>query len=346
MKILVLYEELALYLINGFNVLAEKNNCEILIISKKINSVAPFKFNNLHKNITVKEREFFSNKELLHLSKKFNPDFIFLGGWVYKPYLKILKTLRVKTVIAFDNQWQGTLRQKLGCLYFKLTLKKFVSAAFVAGQKQYEFARHLGFNADNISMGLYCCDYDYFSSFSKLKTGDGSVIPKRFLFVGRYAKEKGIEDLWSAFIDLQNQNPSEWELWCLGKGDVKPVQHPKIRHFGFLQPSEMAEIIKNTGVFVLPSTFEPWGVVMHEYASAGFPILCSDKVGARDMFLGDNINGFVFKAGNNAQLKEKLNKFTNMPDVELCGMAQKSFNLASKLTPQIWAEKLLKIFKL
>lgn len=346
MKILVLYEELALYLINGFNVLAEKNNCEILIISKKINSVAPFKFDNIHKNIIVKEREAFSEEELLNLAKHFKPDFVFLGGWIHKPYLHIVKTLNTKTVIAFDNQWRGTLRQILGCLYFKQNLKKYISNAFVAGQKQFEFAKRLGFDETHITKGLYCCDFDLFSSFSQLKIKNDANIPKRFLYVGRYAKEKGIEDLWTAFIEMQKHHPTNWELWCLGKGDIEPIQHPKIKHFGFLQPCEMTEIIENTGVFVLPSSFEPWGVVVHEYASAGFPILCSDNVGANDMFLSDNINGFVFKAGNIEQLKEKLNKFTTMPEKELCDMAQKSFELASKLTPQIWADKLLKIIKL
>lgn len=346
MKILVLYEELALYLVNGFNVLAQKNDCEILVISKKINSVAPFKFDSIHKNITVKEREAFSETELMSIANQFKPDLVFLGGWIFKPYLHIVKTLKTKTVIAFDNQWRGSLRQILGCLYFKFTLKKYISKAFVAGQKQAEFARRLGFKDADITKGLYCCDFDLFSSYAKLKTEESTLFPKKFLFVGRYAKEKGIEELWSAFIQLQNEHPSEWELWCLGKGNVMPVQHPKIRHFGFLQPSEMADIIKNTGVFVLPSSFEPWGVVVHEYASAGFPVLCSDQVGANDMFLSENMNGFVFKAGNIGQLKENLNKFTSMSDKELRTMAKASFNLASKLTPDIWADKLLSIFRL
>lgn len=342
MKVLVLYEELALYLINGFNVLAGKSNAEVMIISKKINSVAPFKFDNIHKNIKIKERESFSDEQLLSLCEEFNPDLVFLGGWIYKPYLKIVKSLHKKTVIAFDNQWRGDFRQVIGSFYFKFSLKQYISNAFVAGEKQAEFAKHLGFANDKITKGLYCCDFDLFSSFAKLKTASDAKLPKRFLFVGRYAKEKGIEDLWSAFIEMQKEHPCEWELWCLGKGDVVPIQHPKIKHFGFLQPSEMAGIIENTGVFVLPSSFEPWGVVVHEYTSAGFPILVSDQVGANDLFLNDNINGFAFKAGNISQLKEKLNKFTSKPDTELRMMAQKSFELASKLTPQIWADKVLK----
>jgi len=341
MKILVLYEELALYLINGFNELASKSDCEILIISKKINSVAPFKFDNLHKNITIKEREGFSEEQLMDLSKKFKPNLVFLGGWIHKPYLKIIKALQSKTIIAFDNQWQGNLRQILGSFYFRFTLKKYIHHAFVPGTQQAGFATKLGFKENEITKGLYCCDFDLFSSYAKFKTE--GTIPKRFLFVGRYAKEKGIEDLWKAFIEVQNEKPSEWELWCLGKGEIQAVQHPKIRHFGFLQPSEMDDIIKNTGVFVLPSSFEPWGVVVHEYASAGFPLLCSDKVGANDMFLSDNINGFVFNAGNISQLKEKLNKFTHMSNIELNGMAKKSFELASGLTTKKWADKLKKI---
>ncbi len=346
MKILVLYEELALYLINGFNVVADKSNCEILIISKKINSVAPFKFENVHKNITIKEREVFTQEQLISLAKDFKPDFVFIGGWIHKPYLKIVKTLQVKTVIAFDNQWKGTLRQIFGCLYFKLTLKKYISNAFVAGQKQFDFAKHLGFPDSNITKGLYCCDFSLFSSYARLKTEKESNIPKRFLYVGRYASEKGIEDLWKAFIQMQTENPSEWELWCLGKGNIDPFVHPKIKHFGFLQPYEMANIIKDTGVFVLPSSFEPWGVVVHEYAAAGFPILCSNEVGAIDSFLVENSNGFTFEAGNITQLKQKLNKFTLMPNADLVVMSQKSFGLASKLTPEIWADKLMSIINL
>lgn len=346
MKILVLYEELALYLIKGFNVLAEKNNCEILIISKKINSVAPFKFDTTHKNITIKEREDFSDEKLTSLCRDFKPDFVFLGGWVHKPYLKIVKSLRKKTVLAFDNQWNGSLRQILGCLYFKLSLKKFIEKAFVAGQKQADFAKRLGFQDKDITKGLYCCDYDLYASYAKLKTSANASIPKRFLYVGRYAKEKNVENLWNAFIDMQKEKPNNWELWCLGKGDIAPVNHPGIKHFGFRQPDELADIIANSGVFVLPSSFEPWGVVVHEYAAAGFPILCSDKVGAVDLFVRDNLNGFIFSTENSKQLKDKLNKFTEMPEAGLKAMAQKSAELASQLTPQIWAQKLMNIINL
>ena len=91
---------------------------------------------------------------------------------------------------------------------------------------------------------------------------------------------------------------------------------------------------------VLSSTFTS------EQAAAGFPILCSNEVGAIDSFLVENSNGFTVEAGNISQLKQKLNKFTIMPNADLDVMSQKSFGLASKLTPEIWAEKLMSIINL
>ena len=60
--------------------------------------------------------------------------------------------------------------------------------------------------------------------------------PKRFLFVGRYIKRKGLLDLWESFVQLQEESPNDWELWCVGKGPLYKdrIIHPKIKHFGFV----------------------------------------------------------------------------------------------------------------
>ena len=103
--------------------------------------------------------------------------------------------------------------------------------------------------------------------------------PKRFLYVGRYYDFKGVKTLWDAFIQLQVENPNDWELWCLGNGDLEPLEHPKIKHLGFMQPEDLDKIISETGIFILPSLFEPWGVVVQEYAAAGYPLILSNQIG-------------------------------------------------------------------
>jgi glycosyltransferase involved in cell wall biosynthesis len=149
--------------------------------------------------------------------------------------------------------------------------------------------------------------------------------------------------LWNAFMDLQKEAPNDWELWCFGTGDVSPINHPKIKHFGFVQPSELPRYIKDTGVFVLPSRFEPWGVVVHEFAAAGFPIICTDEVGTRTSFTENNLNGYIYKSGDINQLKEVMKKIMNHSDKELFSMAEVSVEKAKQITPEKWANTLLSV---
>jgi glycosyltransferase involved in cell wall biosynthesis len=346
MHLLILYEELAWYFVNCLNSLAESKGVKILVFSKQINSIAPFKFNFIHPHVTIVYREDYTDETLLEHCRAFSPQMVYLGGWSYKPYIYLIKTLALpNTVIGFDNQYTGSLKQLLGSIYFRLRLKPYIKFAFVPGPQQVEFAKKIGFKNDCIEQGAYCCDTELFTRYyAENVTQKQSAFPKRFLFVGRYADEKGISMLWECFTEIHNEAPSEWELWCIGKGHVTPFLHPKIKHFGFLQPEELGNVISNTGVFVLPSTFEPWGVVLHEYAAAGFPLLTTNKVGASTVFLQNSVNGYVIDAGHKQQLKSKLKEFMAMSDKNLNLMAENSVKMSTKITPLKWAENLMNLY--
>lgn len=345
MKFLVLYEELASYFLTCLNHLAETSDCKILLYMKKVNPVAPFDFSDLHKNITVIEREKVSEQEFINSIKTFSPDFTYVSGWMHKPYLNVIKQLRLKNVImGFDNQYTGSLKQLLGAVYFKLNLKKYIKGAFVPGQSQKTFAKKLGFIEENISLNVYCCDHKLYSSYyDQTKTQKQKQFPKRLIFVGRYIHEKGIDTLWESFIELQNEMPNEWELWCVGKGAIEPISHPKIKHLGFIQPKDLLPTIQQTAVFVLPSFFEPWGVALHEFAAAGFPIISTPKVGATEVFVNEGKNGFLIEANNKTSLKTALKKMLSLADKDLFTMGEESVKLGAKITPEIWKQSLLKL---
>src|SRR5687768_5620624 len=91
MKILVLYEELAWYFLNCLNVLCSDHKCEILIVRKKINSIAPFNFKFVHPSIKIADRDDYSNESLLEYCGEFKPDFIFLAGWSQEKYLHLIR---------------------------------------------------------------------------------------------------------------------------------------------------------------------------------------------------------------------------------------------------------------
>jgi glycosyltransferase involved in cell wall biosynthesis len=345
MRFLVLYEELASYFLTCLNHLAETSDCKILLYMKKVNPVAPFNFDNIHKNITVVEREKIPEHEFLDSIKKFSPDFTYVSGWIHKPYLKTIKQLRLKNVImGFDNQYTGSLKQILGAIYFKLNLKRHISAAFVPGASQKVFAKKLGFKEADISLNVYCCDHKLYADYyDQTKIQKQKQFPKRLIFVGRYVREKGIDLLWESFIEIQNETPNEWELWCVGKGSIEPVSHPKIKHLGFIQPKDLLSTIQQTGVYVLPSFFEPWGVALHEFAAAGFPIISTPKVGATEVFVNEGKNGFLVAPNNKTSLKAALKKIVSLTDTELLAMGEESVKLSTKITPEIWKQSLLKL---
>jgi len=99
----------------------------------------------------------------------------------------------------------------------------------VPGQIPKKYALKLGFKPHAIETGFYSCDLNRFESiYQSQKELKQTQFPKRFLYVGRYYSFKGIQELWQAFLELQQEHPNQWELWCLGVGDIEPIHHPKL----------------------------------------------------------------------------------------------------------------------
>jgi glycosyltransferase involved in cell wall biosynthesis len=344
MTVLFLYTELAEYFLKCCEVLS--NSCQVHVIRWPVNKEAPFQFEYDHK-IKIYEKDQYSFAELERLIAEINPGVIICSGWIDREYLRLIKPYfrKIPTVFTCDTRWNGSAKQYLAQILSRLVLRRIFSNAWVPGDAQRNYVKKLGYKDENIRNGFYCCDLPKFNQFyfesAKLKK---DAFPKRFLYIGRYYDFKGIEDLWVAFIQMQMQQPSEWELWCIGTGTVKPVNHPKIKHFGFVQPKDLYPFLEQTGVAVIPSRFEPWAVVMQEYAAAGLPIISSNAVGANEAFLDDGQNGFSFLAGDMVSLQSKLRKITDLSTEELLLMAEKSHNIAQKISQQTWTNTIFNFY--
>lgn len=325
--------------------LQKQINAQIHVVYWPINSEAPFKLDLNIVNTFFYERNKFSADELNSFVKNINPNLIYISGWMDKVYVKIGAKYKSKIPVVggFDTQWNGNLKQQLNSLLSPFTIKKYFSHVWIAGEPQMKYAQKLGFKGNQILLGVYSADVPYYNSiYEKYCLQKAKDVPKRFIFVGRYLKFKGIFDLWNAFIKTFEHENHDWELICLGTGECwdKRIEHPKIKHVGFVQPLEMEKYMALTSVFVLPSHFEPWAVALHEFVSAGFPLLCSNKVGANAKFLVENQNGFVFESGNVNQLTSIMLQYINMSSIQLQEFSKKSFLLSKSMTPASWSHTL------
>lgn len=344
MTVLFLYTEIADYFIKCCEELSKTTS--VHIIRWPVNKEAPFVFSFSDK-LKVYDKSEFDYSQLDTLLKKIAPDIIVCSGWIDKDYLKLVKPYfkKIPTVLTCDTHWTGSFKQHVATFLSRFFLLNRFSHAWVPGNAQTQYVEKLGFAPKKIKSGFYCCDLEKFNTIYKNQQPiKKNSFPKKFLFVGRYYEFKGVTDLWEAFIQLQNEVANEWELWCLGTGSIPPIEHKKIKHFGFVQPKDLEEITQKCGVFVLPSHFEPWGVVVQEYAASGFPLVTSSAVGANEAFLIEERTGFSFTAKNIDELKKILKKVITLSDAELYEMSTKSHDVAQKINPKNWTNTVLEIY--
>jgi glycosyltransferase involved in cell wall biosynthesis len=332
MKILILYRELAGYTVECLNKLAVHH--EILLVSYPINSEAPFQF-EFHSNITATSKTAVSLKKI----QQFNPSFILCSGWSDSEYIEWMKVLNKPTALAFDTAWQRNMKFILGSFYFKLKYKKIFRFAFIPGKAQYKTSGKLGFSAKNTLEGFYTCE-DVFRIKQK------SLSEKKELWcIARYIPAKNLDFLCEAFLSIQPNERSGWTLNIAGTGVLFPnrVLNQSILHHGFLQPKELSEKLENATAFVLPSIYEPWGVVVHEMASLGKPLLLSNAVGAQQDLLLEGKNGYSFNPHSKDDLKLKLLKIFNTPLDALQAMGNHSADIAQQFSSDIWVGQFTKM---
>ena len=189
-KILFLYSELSEYTINCINYFVQNNiNVSVCIVHWDINDEAPFAFvfDNSINHYNKK------NIELNTFINELNPDLVLCSGWFDKDYLRVIKKFKKSffTVLLFDNYWKGTLKQKLGSLIFRFIYKKYFDCCWAPGNIHVKYALKLGFDNDAIFLGLYATNLKLFNQYFNV---DNLIIPKKFLYVGRYLELKGIKD--------------------------------------------------------------------------------------------------------------------------------------------------------
>lgn len=345
-RILFLYTELAAYFLVCVEELVRQSGAEVHIVRWPLNNEAPFHFQINNNQVKIYDRKQYTDEGLIQLTQQINPHLIYCSGWIDKGYIAVCRQWKNKipVVAGIDTAWNGGLKQQVHRFISPFTVKRNFSHLWVAGDPQKTYAQKLGYTNEKILTGVYSADVPYFESFyHRYRQAREQYFPKRFVFVGRYLAFKGIYDLWEAFIQTFEVKKHDWELWCLGTGDDwdKRVQHEKIKHLGFVQPADMDQVMAQTGIFILPSRFEPWAVAVHEFAAAGFPLICSNQVGAATQFLQPGKNGFSFEAGNVSQLRDRMLQCINMDAARLNQMGDYSHQLALTLTPKTWSATLL-----
>jgi len=169
---------------------------------------------------------------------------------------------------------------------------------------------------------------------------DFGIEPGRYiLFLGRLVPEKGCHDLIAAYlasgIDLPlvvaggSSHSDEYAqklkrmaesagAGVVGQTGTSGVGSPgqntgRVVFTGNVEGELLTQLSGHAGLFVLPSMLEGLPIVVLEMLSLGVPVLASDIGPSREV-LGDGQFGALYRAGDQADLKEKLLESLNSLD--------------------------------
>lgn len=347
MKILYLYSELMGYQIPILKEYVTKYNAEVHVIHWDHKKLTPYR-PPLFDNVYYYNRSEFTVNQLKKFVLNTKPDIVYISGWMDKGYLAAVWPLRkigIPVVCGFDDIWFKTLKQKIASIVFPIFRKLFFSHAWVSGPYQYEFAKRLGFKNNEIIYNLYSADLEIFNNaYTESIKNKKKKYPHRFFYAGRFENVKGLDILIKAWKEISEQR-KDWELYIIGNGSLHDyiASNKDIIVLDFMQPEILVNEIENSGCYILPSRFEPWALVLHEFSAAGLPIICSDICGAAPVFVTPGYNGFTFKTGNVKDLVRKMIKIINSSDAELILMSENSHKLGQKITPEISAASFMSV---
>ena len=342
MKISILWGPLASYTVTLFKEMALKQQCKLQIIYFGPSPEAPYSHFDLAFCAEAINRTERRDVVISQAVDHFSPDCIFMCSWNYYDYMKIARRFRRNggfVVSTIDHQWESTPKQWLGVITRRWFLKPSIDCFLVAGDRQAYFAKKLGY--DNVLYGLYSAQVEAFRTSKPLKDRKPS-----FLFIGRLSAEKGIKDLIKAYLIYRKQCASPWDLKIVGTGKLKYLLNniPGVKAYGFVQPADLPKLMHDAKTFILPSKWEPWGVVIHEAAAAGLPIICTYQCGAVTSFVRDGVNGLIVQPSP-ADLKDAMLKMTSLGSERLERFGDASRALGLLWTPSKLARYLVENLK-
>lgn len=152
---------------------------------------------------------------------------------------------------------------------------------------------------------------------------------RRFLFVGRYARLKGVEEL-ARVIERLAAAGVPFEFDFVGPiPDQLRLKQSRVRYHGTVTDSaQMQAIMQGCDCLVCPSYAEGMPTVIMEAMASGLAVVATD-VGAVPAMLDDG-SGLLIPPGDEGALELALRRVIDLPDAQLLAMKRAGLERARK----------------
>jgi glycosyltransferase involved in cell wall biosynthesis len=141
---------------------------------------------------------------------------------------------------------------------------------------------------------------------------DGHPEDTLLLYVGRLAAEKQIHQLKTVL-----QTVPGTRLALIGGGPLqgelqKQFAGLPVKFVGYMRGETLSRAYASADLFVFPSAFESFGLVILEAMASGIPVVSSRVGGAQDM-ITEGVSGYTFDVNDVSTLVESVQKIVTEP---------------------------------
>ncbi len=178
---------------------------------------------------------------------------------------------------------------------------------------------------------------------SKNSTGNGL----RIAFAGRIEKRKG----WREFVEAAKyfRSNSELSFHMAGSGTEEGVLVQKIQNqeysnisfVGFL--ANIETFYQGMDLLVIPSHFEPMGMVAIEAMACGVPVLAANVPGLNEV-VKHGINGWTYPSKSVSDLIKAIEEVINCNPDKVKAIIDNGLEHSRKFSLQIYSRKLLEFY--
>lgn len=240
---------------------------------------------------------------LLSLMYSIKAKKVLYSGWIAPEYniYSFLSPKSKNAVICESTIWESSLKGVKG--WIKRQIINRMSVALPSGIPHKELFTTIGYKGKINTTGSV-------GIINKKERKDNNLNnPLKYIYVGRLIELKNI----SLIIDTFNKNGKP--LTIVGKGELekelKDRANKNIEFIGFVENEELADIYQSHDVFILPSNYEPWGLVVEEALYWGLPVIVSNKIGCSLDLVYEFGTGEIFQLNEKNSLDKAIEKIEN-----------------------------------
>lgn len=259
-----------------------------------------FDFYFIHNGDSNSRNKFITFINLCRLMKKIDCKKNLYAGWLSPEYniFSFFSPKKKNVVVCESSVLDISLVGIKG--WIKRRIIGRMSAALPSGHPHADFFKIIGFKGKiNITGSVGIFDM-------------GKRIPRlvnkglRYIYVGRLIDVKNVRLLIEEF----NRNNKPLSIVGTGEleNELRACAKGNITFMGFIANEKLGKVYQAHDVFILPSKYEPWGLVVEEAIYWGIPVIVSDKVGSSIDIVKNLGTGCIFHSDDINSLHQSIER--------------------------------------